>query len=71
MNHKIEFHGLDPFDLPVSHRSRAYPGTDAVTLAFLILDPRTNQPITVRIAVPNSQALELAGQIATASTGTP
>jgi len=68
MNHKIEFHGLSPFDLPASQRSEAYRGSDAVTLEFWIADPDSSDQITVRIAVLNNQALRLADAIKKAAT---
>jgi len=63
----ITLQGDGPFDLPVSQRARADAGSDAVTLTFRVL-ATPSQPVTVRIAVPNSQALEFASQIAKAAT---
>lgn len=70
MTNDITLHGSGPFDLPVAQQARASAGSDAVTLAFRIADPLSKQPVTVRIAVPNSQALEFAGQIARAAADT-
>jgi hypothetical protein len=63
MSDDIEFHGHGPFDLPVAQQSSASRSGNTVLVAFRVLtDP--NRLVTVRIAVPNNQALELAGQIA-------
>lgn len=69
MTNEITLHGSGPFDLPTAQQARASAGVDAVTLAFRIADPLSNSLVTIRIAVPNNQAQELAGQIATASAG--
>jgi hypothetical protein len=63
----IQFLGSGPFDLPVAQRATATPGSDAVTLSFRIQE-NPNRMVVVRIAVLNSQALELAAEIATAAT---
>lgn len=62
----IQFQGSGPFDLPVAQRATASPGKDAVTLSFDIL-VNPSQREVVRIAVLNSQALELAAEIAKAA----
>lgn len=62
MDSAIQFQGAGPFDLPVAQRATADAGTTAVTLSFRVLvDPSRVE--VVRIAVLNSQALELAAAI--------
>jgi hypothetical protein len=74
MESKITFSGPGPFDLPVAQSSTAgivgsVSRTDnIVRLSFRVLvDP--NRPELVRIAVPSSQALDLAEKIRTAVLG--
>lgn len=65
MTQSIQFLGSGPFDLPAAQSAKASAGTDAVTLSFrFLMNP--SQLGVVRIAVLNSQALELAGAIASA-----
>lgn len=70
MTNEIALHGSGPFDLPMAQQARASAGSDAVTLAFRVADPLASHPVTVRIAVPNSHARELADQIARAAAET-
>ena len=65
MSSEIQFRGTGPFDLPVAQSSMATEGTNAVTLSFRLL-AQPNHLAMVRIAIPNSQALELAAAIAQA-----
>jgi hypothetical protein len=67
MESQIQFLGPGPFDLPVAQSATAAPGTDAVTVIFRVL-VNPNQMEAVRIAVLNSQALELAAAIAKAAS---
>jgi hypothetical protein len=66
MTDQVQFLGSGPFDLPVAQRATATVGTDAVTLSFRILINPSQEGV-VRIAVLNSQALELAAAIAAAA----
>jgi hypothetical protein len=66
MDSSLQFQGPGPFDLPVAQGARAEAGTDAVTLSFRVL-VEPNRMEVVRISVLNSQALELAAEIATAA----
>jgi hypothetical protein len=66
MESKITFSGLGPYDLPASHSSRASPLNETVVLHFRVLIDPTREEV-VRIAIPNNQALDLAGQIAKAA----
>lgn len=69
MTNEITLYGSGPFDLPLAQQADASAGSDAVTLSFRIADPRSSHLVTVRIAVPNSEAPEFADQIARASAG--
>jgi hypothetical protein len=74
MENKITFSGPGPYDLPVAQSSTAeIVGSvsridNTVRLTFRVLvDP--SHPELVRIAVPSSQALDLAEKIRTAVLG--
>lgn len=67
MDFSIQFLGSGPFDLPVAQSATAEAGTDAVTVSFRVL-VNPSQVGLVRIAVLNSQALELAAAILHAAT---
>jgi hypothetical protein len=66
MESHIQFQGPGPFDLPVAQRAKVEAGTDAATVSFRVL-VNPNQPLLVRIAVPNGLLLELAAEIARAA----
>ncbi len=63
---RLIFEGPGPFDLPTAQGSYAESQGDAVTIGFRVqTDP--SRAATVRIAVLNNQALQLAHQIANAA----
>jgi hypothetical protein len=66
MESSVQFLGSGPFDLPVAQSATAEAGSDAVTVSFRVL-VNPSQVAVVRIAVLNSQALELAAAIAQAA----
>jgi hypothetical protein len=66
MASKIEFHGDGPFDLPVSQNSRVDANEETVTITFRVLvesNQDRSQLASVRIAILNNQARELAAAI--------
>jgi hypothetical protein len=70
MESSVQFQGPGPFDLPVAQSATAGPGLVAVTVSFLVL-VNPSRPEVVRIAVPNSLALELAAAIVQAAPRKP
>jgi hypothetical protein len=67
MTGALTFSGHGPYDLPVAQLARAESQGDAVSLTFRVL-VNPSQMEVVRIAVLNSQALELAAQILEAAS---
>ena len=65
LDFSVPLRGPGPFNLAIAQSAKAYPGTDAVLLAFRVL-AELERMVTVQIEIPIGQALKFTAAIADA-----